>query len=157
MPIQFEEAREQILEATRTLDPEQAQLLDAVGRVLAEDFHAPWDLPLWDNSAMDGFAVQAADAATGTELEITGYIPAGGSELPPVARGCAVKIMTGAPIPPGCDLVVPVEETEERDGKVRLLTTSRFANIFVSKGKISLLVPWCWRPALCCGLRKSAC
>ncbi|HKI52020.1 MAG TPA: gephyrin-like molybdotransferase Glp [Geothermobacteraceae bacterium] len=135
MPIQFEDARNLILDATGTLEPEQAQLLDAVGRVLAEDFHAPWDLPLWDNSAMDGFAVQAADAATGKELEITGYIPAGGAELPPVAPGCAVKIMTGAPIPPGCELVVPVEETEERDGKVKLLADLRVREHIRFKGE----------------------
>jgi len=135
MPIQFENARNLILDATGTLDPEQAQLLDAVGRVLAEDFHAPWDLPLWDNSAMDGFAVQAADAVSGKELEITGYIPAGGAELPPVAPGCAVKIMTGAPIPPGCELVVPVEETEERDGKVKLLADLRVRDHIRFKGE----------------------
>ena len=135
MSIQFEEARKLIIDATSTLEPEQAQLLDAVGRVLAEDFHAPWDLPLWDNSAMDGFAVRAADAASGKELEITGYIPAGGAELPPVAPGCAVKIMTGAPIPPGCELVVPVEETEERDGRVRLLSTLQVRDHIRFKGE----------------------
>ena len=69
--------------------------------------------------------VQLLDAAAGTELLVTGYNPAGGTDLPPVAPGCAVKIMTGAAIPPGCDLVVPVEETEECDGRVRLLTTLR--------------------------------
>lgn len=135
MPIQFEEARSRILDATGTLEPEQAQLLDAVGRVLAEDFHAPWDLPLWDNSAMDGYAVRAADAAHGQELTLTGYIPAGGSELPPVAPGCAVKIMTGAPIPPGCELVVPVEETEESDGKVRLLADLQVRDHIRFKGE----------------------
>jgi len=122
MPIRFEEARAHILTATSPLGTERVPLLDAAGRVLAEDFHAPWDLPLWDNSAMDGFAVRVADAAARAELEVTGYIPAGGTELPPVAPGTAVRIMTGAPIPPGCDLVVPVEETEEADGRVRILS-----------------------------------
>jgi molybdopterin molybdotransferase len=135
MPIQFEDARNRILDASGTLDPEQSQLLDAVGRVLAEDIHAPWDLPLWDNSAMDGFAVQAADAISEKELEITGYIPAGGAELPPVAPGCAVKIMTGAPIPPGCELVVPVEETKELDGKVRLMKSLRVRDHIRFKGE----------------------
>ena len=125
MPISFEEARRQILDATSPLGPERVQLLDAAGRALAEDFHAPWDLPRYDNSAMDGFAVRAADAAAEAELVITGYIPAGGNDLQPVTPGCAVKIMTGAPIPPGCDVVVPVEETAEKDGKVRLLKVLR--------------------------------
>lgn len=121
MPISFEEARRQILEATIPLSSERVQLLDSVGRALAEDFYAPWDLPRYDNSAMDGFAIRAADAAAETDLLITGYIPAGGTKLQPVTPGCAVKIMTGAPIPPGCDIVVPIEETEVKGGRVRLL------------------------------------
>jgi molybdopterin molybdotransferase len=125
MPISFEEARQQILDATSPLGPERVQLLDAAGRALADDFHAPWDLPRYDNSAMDGYAVRAADAATQAELVITGYNPAGETVLPPVAPGCAVKIMTGAAIPPGCELVVPIEETVEQDGRVRLLTALR--------------------------------
>lgn len=135
MPIQFEEARARILDATATLDPEQVQLLCSAGRVLAADFYAPWDLPLWDNSAMDGFAVRSVDAVAGKELEITGYIPAGGTELPPVMPGCAVRIMTGAPVPPGGDLVVPVEETEERDGKIRLLANLRVRDHIRFKGE----------------------
>lgn len=125
MPISFEAARQTILEATTPLGSERVQLLDGAGRALAADFHAPWDLPRYDNSAMDGFAVRAADAAAQAELTVSGYIAAGDSEPPPLMPGCAVKIMTGAPIPAGCDLVVPVEETEEVDGRVRLLTTLR--------------------------------
>lgn len=125
MSTSFDEASRLILDATRPLGSERVQLLDAAGRALAVDFHAPWDLPRYDNSAMDGFAVRAADAAAEAELTVTGYIPAGGDDLQPVAPGCAVRIMTGAPIPPGCDLVVPVEETEEQDGKVRLLKALR--------------------------------
>jgi len=125
MPISFDEARALILAATSPLGPERVPLLDAAGRALAEDFHAPWDLPRYDNSAMDGFAVRAADAAAQAELVVAGYNPAGGDELPPVAPGCAVKIMTGAPIPPGCDLVVPIEETVEENGRVRILSSLR--------------------------------
>ncbi len=125
MAISFADARRLILDSTSALGSERVQLLDAAGRALAEDFHAPWDLPRYDNSAMDGFAVRAADAAAEAKLTVTGYIPAGGNDLQPVAPGCAARIMTGAPIPPGCDLVVPVEETEEQDGKVRLLKALR--------------------------------
>ena len=91
------------------------ELLAALGRVVAEDLAAPWDLPLCDNSAMDGFAVREADCRVGGSLRVTGYIPAGGAATPAIDPGCAVRIMTGAPIPPGCDAVVPVEETEERN------------------------------------------
>ena len=119
MPISFEEARNRILEATSLLEPEQAPLLDVVGRVLAEDFHALWDLPLWDNSAMDGFAVRAEDCRESATLAITDYIPAGvTADNVRVTSGAAVKIMTGAPIPTGCDAVVPFEETEENEESV---------------------------------------
>ena len=116
----FEVARGMILSSVSPLGVERVELLAALGRVVAEDVAAPWDLPLCDNSAMDGFAVREADCRPGGSLRVTGYIPAGGAATPAVDPGCAVRIMTGAPIPPGCDAVVPVEETEERDGAVLL-------------------------------------
>jgi molybdopterin molybdotransferase len=116
----FEEARALVLEHVNVLGSELASALDAVGRVLAVDIVAPWDMPSWDNSAMDGYAVRAADCARPVALEVKGYIPAGGHSSEVVAPGTAAKIMTGAPLPPGADAVVPIEETEERDGKVLL-------------------------------------
>ncbi|HZW36382.1 MAG TPA: gephyrin-like molybdotransferase Glp, partial [Candidatus Deferrimicrobiaceae bacterium] len=116
----FEEARSIILSNIRTLGMERVELLEALGRVVAEDVAAPWDMPFFDNSAMDGFAVRSEDCTVGASLRVTGYIPAGETAAPAVLPGCAVRIMTGAPIPPGCDAVVPVEETEERDGAVLL-------------------------------------
>jgi len=96
-------------------------LLDVVGMVIAEDIRAPWDMPLWNNSAMDGFAVRAEDCVAGQTLTVDGYIPAGGSASGiTVKPGGAVKIMTGAPAPVGCDAIVPIEETEENDGKLIL-------------------------------------
>jgi molybdopterin molybdotransferase len=120
MSICFEDARSLILENVPTLGVERVLLLDSCGRVLGEDVIAPWPMPLCDNSAMDGFAVRAADCKEGVTLRISGYIPAGGRPEPPVEPGCAVKIMTGAPIPPQCDAVVPFEETEESSDSVRL-------------------------------------
>jgi molybdopterin molybdotransferase len=117
----FEDARSTILANVSPLGVERVELLESLGRVIAEDVIAPWDMPLYDNSAMDGFAVRSSACTLPVTLEITGYIPAGGKAESVVVPGCAVKIMTGAPIPPGCDAVVPVEETEEEDGKVRLL------------------------------------
>ncbi len=114
----FECARALILDKLSPLPSESVSLLEAVGRVLAEEFKAPSDLPLWDNSAMDGFALRAEDCGT-APLKIEGYIPAGGTaEGVAVRAGTAVRIMTGAPTPAGCDSVVPVEETEEADGRV---------------------------------------
>jgi molybdopterin molybdotransferase len=116
----FEEARSLILGSVAPLGVERIELLGSLGRVVAEDIVAPWEMPLFDNSAMDGFAVRFG-AGPQDRLKVTGYIPAGGIADAVVVPGCAVRIMTGAPIPPGCDAVVPVEETEEKDGEVRLL------------------------------------
>jgi molybdopterin molybdotransferase len=115
----FEEARSIILDRIAPLGIERVGVLDSLGRVIAEDVVAPWDMPLCDNSAMDGFAVRAADcAALPVTLNVTGYIPAGGEVTGSVEEGCAIRIMTGAPIPPGCDAVVPVEETEDNAAAV---------------------------------------
>ncbi len=111
--IPFEEARETILENVAPLEPVQVSLPDSLGRVLDEDVIAPFDLPAFNNSAMDGFAVRAADCCEFNTLTINGYIPAGGSATVEAAPGCAIKIMTGAPVPHGCDAVVPIEEAEE--------------------------------------------
>jgi molybdopterin molybdotransferase len=114
----YEEARSIILKNIPTLSMERVPLLDSLGRVIAKEIVAPWDMPCFDNSAMDGFAVREEDCGEKTWLKIIDYIPAGGTASTPLEAGSAIKIMTGAPIPVGCDAVVPVEETEERDGEV---------------------------------------
>ena len=121
--LSFEQAREAILENVAPVGDEQTSLLDAVGRVLKHDMTAPWDMPLWDNSAMDGYAVRRSDCLQiPCKLKVTGYIPAGVSEDEVrVEPGCAVRIMTGAPTPFGCDAVVPVEETDDGHQEVTLL------------------------------------
>src|SRR5512141_73083 len=119
----FEVARSMILSNVSLLGVERVDLMAALGRVVAEDVAAPWDMPFYDNSAMDGFAVRAADCRLGGSLRVTGYIPAGGSVTPAIEPGCAVRIMTGAPIPPGCDAVVPIEETDPIDDAVLLRET----------------------------------
>ncbi len=117
----FEHARALILENVSFLPTESVPLIEVVGRVLAEEIRAPWDLPRWDNSAMDGFAVRAEDCQAQKPLLIDGYIPAGGTaDGLAVKPGQAIKIMTGAPAPAGCDAIVPVEETEEQDGRVQI-------------------------------------
>ena len=119
--ISFEDARRRILEKVAPVGVERVLLVEAAGRVMAADFVAPWDMPRWDNSAMDGFAVRSCDCSPGVTLKVTDYIPAGASSDDAVTAGCAARIMTGAPIPPGADAVVPFEETEEADGTVKLL------------------------------------
>jgi molybdopterin molybdotransferase len=115
----FEEARKIVLDHVAPLGSEQVPLLDAFGRVLAEDVASPSDFPAWDNSAMDGYAVRAADAQGAAPLPLAGYLPAGSPGAGPLAPGTAAKILTGAPVPEGADAIVPFEEAEEHDGAVR--------------------------------------
>ena len=107
--ITIEQAQAIILDTVQLLAAEEVSLLTALGRITAEELHAPWDIPLADYSAMDGYAFAAA---SGTVLAVAGFLPAGGSHETPVPQGSAVKIMTGAMIPTGCDTVVPIEDVE---------------------------------------------
>jgi len=116
----FEEAVRLILDAVSPQELESVALLDSLGRVSAVDVSAPWSTPRYDNSAMDGFAVRAADCEPGAVLPIAGYMPAGATPNPAIGDGVAIKIMTGAPIPGNCDAVVPFEAAEELNGVVRL-------------------------------------
>jgi molybdopterin molybdotransferase len=121
--VSFEEARTIILESVQPVGVEWMHLLEATGMVLAEDLVAPCDMPLWDNSAMDGYAVRRQDCmTTPCRLRVTGFLPAGAkADQISVDAGCAVRIMTGAPVPAGCDAVVPVEETDDGQQEVTLL------------------------------------
>lgn len=117
--IPYEEALNIVLSHCPTLSTEKVYLLDALGRVLAEDVISEEDRPSFDNSAMDGYAVHWEDIKDApVELLVVGEIPAGAEEIFELPRGCAVKIFTGAPIPKGATAVVPVEYTEAKNGKV---------------------------------------
>ncbi|MER6159776.1 gephyrin-like molybdotransferase Glp [Streptomyces sp. NPDC001868] len=108
---------EDILATVRPLEPIELQLLDAQGCVLVEDVTVPISLPPFDNSSMDGYAVRVADVAGASEefpavLTVIGDVAAGQAEQPRVGPGEAARIMTGAPLPPGAEAVVPVEWTD---------------------------------------------
>nr|WP_246451389.1 gephyrin-like molybdotransferase Glp [Allostreptomyces psammosilenae] len=112
---------ERVLSAIRPLAPLDMQVLDAHGCLLAEDVTAPGNVPPFDNSSMDGYAVRAADLAgaerrTPVVLTVLGDVPAGASDLPRITPGTCARIMTGAPMPPGADSVVPVEWTDGGSG-----------------------------------------
>ncbi|WP_243225981.1 gephyrin-like molybdotransferase Glp [Microbacterium sp. CIAB417] len=104
--------RSRILAAAAALPPRAHALDEASGLVLAADVAARWPVPLFDNSAMDGYAVRAADAHEGAVLRVVADIPAGSGEDPAFGHGEAVRIMTGAPVPADADAVVPVEHTD---------------------------------------------
>jgi len=117
--ISVERALELLLGATPVLPQETVPLGAAAGRVLAEEIRADADVPAFDKALMDGFAVRSADLAGGArDLVVVREIPAGTdpATLPALATGTAARIMTGAPLPPGADAIVPVEETEAASG-----------------------------------------
>jgi molybdopterin molybdotransferase len=116
----FDEARQLILDHVPQMGTERTYLLDAAGRVLAQDITAPWNMPRWTNSAMDGYAVRSSDCQGSTLLEVVGFLPAGGTADMELQPGTAIKIMTGAPLPAGADAIVPVEETEETEAGVKI-------------------------------------
>lgn len=106
---------------TGPTEPESVSVLDALGRVTAEDVRAATDLPPWDNAAMDGYAIRARDVAEATDdrpvtLDVIGEVAAGADPDVAVRRGTAVRIATGARVPTGADAVVQVELTTPADG-----------------------------------------
>ncbi|HXH20664.1 MAG TPA: gephyrin-like molybdotransferase Glp [Dehalococcoidia bacterium] len=120
--MSIEEARERILAVISRLEPEEKPISDALGQVLAEDVVSPLTIPPLDNTAMDGYAVIAADTAGASpdapvRLRIVGEVAAGYIFPGRLERGQAVRIMTGAPIPEGADAIVPFEETDEPPGR----------------------------------------
>jgi molybdopterin molybdotransferase len=131
--ISIEEARSVILQHITLLPSEDVPLLQGLERVVSEDIHAPWDIPSADNSAMDGYAFSHA-ALQGNCLKVTGFLPAGSERKVPVAAGEAVKIMTGAPIPPGCDTVVPIEDVEQTGEGIRLTREIRAGSHIRKRG-----------------------
>ncbi len=140
--ISVEEALERILAHFQRLEPEERPILDALGQVLAEDAVAGFDIPPLDNTAMDGYAVRAADTEAASQakpvrLRVIGELPAGRVFEGRVTSGSAVRIMTGAPIPPGADAVVPFEETDEASSGA----TRRFGTFAKPSTEVQVLRP----------------
>lgn len=118
MPL--DTALDQMLnQITPLRDSESVPLLQAFGRITARDIISPLDVPGFDNSAMDGYAVRLADLASSAPLMVAGKAFAGQPFHGEWPAGSCVRIMTGAPVPPGCDAVVMQEETEQTDAGIR--------------------------------------
>ena len=118
--LRVEQARERILSHFEPVTTESLPLAGCSQRVLAQDIVASNDLPPFDNSSMDGFAVRAADVIDAASdsprsLRVIADIPAGSDPTISLAAGEAARIMTGAPVPAGADAVVPVEDTNFND------------------------------------------
>jgi molybdopterin molybdotransferase len=132
--ISVDEALEYVLKHFEPLEPEEVEILDALDRVLAEDIYSDMDIPPFDNSAMDGYAVRAADTVGASPeapvtLRVIADLAAGHTTDLVVEPGTAIRIMTGAPLPAGADAVVRFEETSEglraderRDDRIKIFT-----------------------------------
>lgn len=123
--ISLGEAREHVLARCAPRGPAPVGLIDALGCVLAGPVIAPEAVPPWDNSAMDGYAVRSGDVASASDagpvaLEVVATVAAGAPADVEVRPGTAVRIMTGAPLPPGADAVVMVERTRGGPDAVRV-------------------------------------
>ena len=115
--LSVDDYRDGILAGIGVLAPIELPLSSTHGCVLAADVAAPWPLPSFDNSSMDGYAIRSADVALASaeapvELTVVDDVPAGFRSTEAVTPGTAVRIMTGAPMPDGADAVVPVERTD---------------------------------------------
>jgi len=124
--LSVEEAQERMLALVHPLEPERVPLLDALGRILAEDIVAGMDIPPLDNSAMDGYAIRAEDIAGASpehpiRLRIIGDLAAGYTFPGTMEPGTAVRIMTGAPVPEGADTVIRFERTRRDGDEVEIL------------------------------------
>ncbi len=114
--LSVEEALARFLEHFHALEPESVPVIEALHRVLAADVVATYDIPPHANSAMDGYAVRVEDTASAREEEprrirVAGELAAGAPGDTPLEPGTAIRIMTGAPVPPGANAVIPFEET----------------------------------------------
>lgn len=137
-----EEQLARVLDAVRTLPPETRPIREAAARTLAADATAAHDIPLFDNSAMDGFAVRFADVAAASDdhpisLRVVADLPAGVSDDPPLAAGEAARIMTGSPAPSAADAIVPFEDTAgglaDSLDEVRVLRAPAAAGAFLRR------------------------
>jgi molybdopterin molybdotransferase len=126
-PLDLESARTAILQDITGLpDVESLQVSESLGRVLAEPLVSEIDVPDFDNSAMDGYALRSADQLPegSTELAVSQHIRAG-DRPGPLRAGTAARIFTGAPLPAGADTIIMQEECEAADGRIRLNRRAR--------------------------------
>lgn len=120
--IPLDDALSQMLGRITPLNTsESVPLVQAFGRITARDVVSPLDVPGFDNSAMDGYAVRLSDIATDAPLMVAGKAFAGQPYHGEWPAGSCIRIMTGAPVPAGCDAVVMQEETEHTDAGVRFI------------------------------------
>ncbi len=138
--ISADEALQLVLENAAPLGVERTPILNALGRVLAENILSPRDIPGFDNSAMDGYAVRAGDVAHASasnpaRLRVLGTVAAGAMPATRVEAGTAMRTMTGAPVAVGADAIVPVEQTRSDGDTVEVLSGAEPRNFIRPRGE----------------------
>ncbi|MCQ9207021.1 MAG: molybdopterin molybdotransferase MoeA, partial [Omnitrophica bacterium] len=134
--IEFEKALDAILRNAKRLGVEKASLEDSMGRVLTEDVCSKINMPPFDKSAMDGYALNYKDAQRiPAQLKCTGFIQAGEMFTKKVSPGECVKIMTGAGLPKGADSVVMVEDTSSSESYVEICKSAKKHRNICFKGE----------------------
>ncbi len=147
--LSVEEARDRVLTGLQPLEAESVPILSALGRVLARDVTAGYDIPPHANTAMDGYAIQAKDTKEASvdkpvRLHVIAELPAGYVSQKAIMSGTAIRIMTGAPIPPGADAVVRFEYVQQNGeyiaitGPVPVGKEVRYAGEDVREGNVVL-------------------
>ena len=156
--ISVEDALKLILSTTPILGMEKVDIITALGRVIGENIYSPSDIPPFDNSAMDGYAVKSEDTKGASKnypavLTVIEDLPAGYVAKGKIKKGEAIRIMTGAPLPQGVDSVVMVEDTEASGDKVKIFNEAetnqhiRKAGEDVKKGELVIPQGTVLRPA----------
>lgn len=131
--ISLDEGLAHILSSPLSLSTERVHISNAIHRVLAENVMSDTDIPSFDKTAMDGFAIRSQDLFL--DLEVLEFVPAGKAPTKTVGEGQCSRIMTGAMIPDGADMVILLEHTEElENGKIRFIKESSYSNI-LKKGE----------------------
>ena len=128
--IKVEEAQKIILENISSIGAEEVSTLESLGRIIAKDYYSKDDIPTFDNSAMDGYAVSSSDVIGASQqkpvvLDVIEDLPAGVVARQEIKKGKAIRIMTGAPIPGGADSVIMVEKTQRDGGRVKIFESAR--------------------------------
>src|SRR5256885_12049500 len=130
--ISESDARAKILEAAMPLPARKMSILEALDHFAAEDYFARLPLPMFDNSAMDGYAVIASDGKLGKRLRVVGEQPAGVDGKLSVSSGEAIRIFTGAPVPGGADAIV-MQEDVTREGDEIVVNAEVKVDDFIRK------------------------
>lgn len=131
--VPYRDALRIVLDHTPLLGAEEVLLSAALGRVLADDIFSSVDVPPFDNSSVDGYAIRSSDAPS-QRLQLSGAVPAGTIASIPLAPGQAMRIFTGSPIPRGADAVVMQEDTVVKDGFVSFAAKMASADFIRPRG-----------------------